>query len=836
MATQVITEPMLLDSTGHGIIEGLEGIKNAVQPINIYIDIPITIPVEEWTASTPHQYTWTNPRITTECGIEVYFTEGSETVDMKYLEYEKILGGIVFEIDQIPNKPVPLMVRVINASATAVIDPIDAAMVETSAVPNTGNVEQALENHEHRLSSTGESINEIEETLENMDVDVKSRLKSVNGIYGDDNGNVIVNETKFAHQIITEDAQQSSGEFLFRTTGGDTSLSDGPAMLVAIMGRSIHTGEVSDSLEMQVNAIKRSATPNITAELNTETFIGYVQTEGVYTIVYTTEWNTNPSLYGITITNTPESGDSITVEWDGTNTPNMTVYSNHVAPDEITATIDENVFKNHIQSGGTYTLTYTDGWSEDPSLYGVIINNTPIYGDEIVITYVKSNRGIIHYSNPTAFVSTGWNLYDNSQDKKYARVKKYSSQYGFLIGGSYASIQFSESLNGSKTSISPASGYFTVPSDGYVWVTGGDDTTYIIMTWSDWTEGYEGTFQTYTESEVDLTDIMSNFSGGLFQVGTVVDEINFSTKRAISRIERLTYTPQNLEYAKSTGRAYDADTNYIYLEKEFEDVYVISENGAYIAYDHGNEYIVGGDAPVYIETLYGQNLVDKLRTDVVTKSNDIVDALTSEATDKALSALQGKILCDNLIKLSGPVNSAVSDLNDVTVTGIYSTGNTALNRPVDYCVVYVLALGSSTLVQLAFSVLDSKVYIRQKSNGTWKPWVSLFDKTSGVITKASGISDGTMDSMTLVKVGTTVFGSARLHSFTARPASGAFFNIPEGFRPPMSALVNGYMMVADITGNVSMLAFVKANGDVELSYSGSKTTNQVAFAGSWSVI
>lgn len=664
MATQVITEPMLLDSTGHGIINGLEGIKNAVQPINIYVDIPITIPVSGWTTTAPHQYTWTNARITTECGVEVHFTDGAETVDMKYLEYDKILGGIQFEIDEIPDKPIPLMIRIINASTTAVVDPIDAAMVETSAVPETSNVEQALENHENRLSTAEESISDMENSLTNVNEELQMRLKSVNGVEGDENGNVIVNETEFTHQIVTDDAQQSSGEFMFRTTGGDASLSDGPAMLITISGRSMHVGEVADSLDMVVHAAERSATPNITATIDNATFIAYVGEAGVYTILYTNDWNTDPTLYGITVTNVPEYGDRITVEWDGTTDPNMTVFSNHVSPSEITATIDRNVFENYVNVSGTYTLTYTSGWTEDPSLYGVTVVNTPISGDQIVITYIKSDRGTILVSNPSKFVSTGWNLYDNSTEKKYARVKKYSSQYGFLIGGSFASLQFSETLEGTKTTITPASGYFAIPADGYVWVTGGDDTTYIIMTWSDWTEGYEGTFQTYTESDVDLTNIMSNFSGGLFQVGAVSDEINFSTKRAISRIERLSYTAQNLEYAQSSGRAYDADTNYIYLVREAEEVFVISESGAYVAADHGNEFIVGGDMPVYVETLYGHNLVDKLRTDVVTKSQDIVNNLTSTATNKALSAAQGKVLKDKIGEVGNTdLQTQISTLN-----------------------------------------------------------------------------------------------------------------------------------------------------------------------------
>ena len=152
MATQVITDPMLLDSTGQGIVSGLTDIAHAVQPINIYLDVQMSIPVEGWSDTNPHTYTWLYNRITAECGIEVHFMEGAEDVDMKYLEYDKIAGGIQFEIDEIPDKAIPLMIRIINAQTSAVIDPIDDTLVTSNAVSGAVNVHEALVNHEGRLS------------------------------------------------------------------------------------------------------------------------------------------------------------------------------------------------------------------------------------------------------------------------------------------------------------------------------------------------------------------------------------------------------------------------------------------------------------------------------------------------------------------------------------------------------------------------------------------------------------------------------------------------------------------------------------------------------------
>ena len=621
-----VTKPIILDETGQDIVTGLADIANAVQPINIYLDVQMSIPVEGWSDTNPHTYTWLYNRVTAECGIEVHFMEGAEDVDMKYLEYDKIAGGIQFEIDEIPDKAIPLMIRIINAQTSAVIDPVDDTLIASDAVPGTANVHEALVNHEERLSDAEEAVEAIDDKLETVDDELDLRLKSVNGIPGDEHGDVIVNETEFARQIVTDDAQQSTGLFLFRTTGGDASLSDGPAKLVSVNGRRVHTGEAVSQLNMTVNAAQRTAPAAITAVLDDATFEAYVEEAGVYTIIYTDSWSTSPALYGITVTNDPLYGDTISVSWDGMTNPVLTVTAPRVIPAEITATIDQTVFESYVDESGTYTLSYTTEWSEDPADYGVTVTNDPIDGDEIVIVYVKSDRGTITVSNPTKFISTGWNLYNNATGKKYAKVKNYSSTYGFLIGGSYASLAFAETLEGTQTAITPVSGYFVVPADGYVFVTGGDDTTYIMMTWSDWTEGYQGDFKTYEESVVDLAPIMTNFPYGLMQVGAVSDEINFSMMRAISRIERMAYSAENLAYAEASGRAYEADTNYIYIVKEVEDTYTITETGAYTACDHGYE-IVDGNVPVYVQTLYGQNLVDKLRTDVVTISAQMLSAL-----------------------------------------------------------------------------------------------------------------------------------------------------------------------------------------------------------------
>ena len=434
-------------------------------------------------------------------------------------------------------------------------------------------------------------ISVLNENMDTIDRELHRRGTTVNGITPDATGDYVVDEVPFAREIVSGASQPSHEEFLVRTTGGHARLSDGSATLISIHGRSRHTGIVPESLTIEVDAATRTVDPE-TSEI----------------------------------------------------------------PPDITATIDRDTFVAYVNQSGNITLLYTDAWSANPSLYGVTVTGEPVSGDQIIITYIKENRGTISHATPTSFISTGWNLYDHSLG--YAKVLKYSNTYGFLVGGTYTDVEFSETLLGEKETITPVSGYFSIPSDGYIWITGGNDTdTYVLMTWSDWSEGYDGDFMPYFEDEIDLSGLFGTgnfFENGMMQVGGVTDEIDFDMGYAISRIERLAYSAENLAIAEASGREYECDANYIYLVRELDVREEINISGVFAAYDHGMEYIGGTDIPVFVETLYGENLVEKLRTNVVTIS---AQQLTDAQKDQ---------ICQNLgISRSTlrevPVSVAVSD-------------------------------------------------------------------------------------------------------------------------------------------------------------------------------
>lgn len=343
-----------------------------------------------------------------------------------------------------------------------------------------------------------------------------------------------------------------------------------------------------------------------------------------------------------------------------------------VAP--ITATLDEDAFKAAVSTSQTITLSYTTEWSANPELIGVTVTGTPINGDEIVIVYVKADRGTITPATPTSFRATGWNLYSHSAG--YARVVKYSEEYGFRVEGTYTSLAFSETLNGQRTTITPAAGNFNISKDGYVWVTGGNATdTCIYMTWSDWTSGYDGEFEAYTESVINITTLMSEyFPDGLLAVGAVQDEIDFSLQRATVKVEKLTYSEETIEELEEAGRAYDADESYIYAVLETPEVHTIQITNSYTVSDHGMEMILGTDAPVNTITLYGQNLRDKLRTDVVTISQQQLNSTQQAQVRANIDALGSGDVVNNLTRDATKVPSAECVYDAVNPIGTVYTG------------------------------------------------------------------------------------------------------------------------------------------------------------------
>lgn len=498
-----------------------------------------------------------------------------------------------------------------------------------------------------------EAIGAQEKLGFNVSEELNKRIKSVNETLPDENGNVQIVRVPMADNFTSDESHVVSGTFIERTTGGDSSITDGNAYLGVLYGNSVRTGYTAETKSMETLLVERTDDSQpMTAEINWDTFRTAV---------------------------------------------------------------------NGISTNKTFS--YTSVWNENPENYGITVGGSPKNGDVINVYFIAENRGTITNATPVTFNSANWNLYDN--ETGYAKVLKYSDSYGFKIGGTYTGVSFSETVDGDKTVITPDSnGLFTVPSDGYVFVTGGNNTdTYVLMTWSDWEDGYTGDFLTKNVSTVDFSEVMQNvFPFGLCAIGIVTDEINFNDRVATVRIERVAYSTENRIVAENSGRDFIYDANWIYSVKETPEKVRFNVDNDLVVYDHGVEYFTGTEVPLTAFELFGQNLKDKLRREVVA------------VTPQNFSASQKQIARENIeaawnSEVIKSINNKVPDANG-NITIVEGQSNASYGS---YRIDPVIPPAAWSLVNGQYQVAYSDPLIKATMTGS-ETWLDNNDAMLGKTT------------------------------------------------------------------------------------------------------
>ena len=432
-------------------------------------------------------------------------------------------------------------------------------------------------------AKTGNAILLGDGTATTIKAAVEERVKSVNGITPNSTGNVTLNSVPTADNLNSTVNQSTADTYMFRTSGGNTSVKTGEASVSTIKGSNVHTGysaPVADAV---------SSNDELTVSINVNTFLGQM---------------------------TSASGEA------------------------------------EFTYDGSWKL---NGSAVDLATYGITVSGTPENSDTITVTYAKEVRGTITQSNPQSFVATGWNLakYTTAYSgyTNLAKVKKYSADRGYGISGTYTSIYYSATLTGEKTAVTVTAGKFQISADGYIWLTGGNNTdTAIWITWEDWlNEPNGGTWEAYSDTVIDLSGVMGlYFSNGLMKAGGYQDEINLSTGKAYSRVARLAYSAENLATVIALGTDYEYDEDYIWYGKASADEYTITTGNSYAVNDHGTEYFTGTDIGVYALQIYGNNLKNKLERDTLTiSSQELTDA--QKATARANIAAAEASLLDPLV-------------------------------------------------------------------------------------------------------------------------------------------------------------------------------------------
>lgn len=388
--------------------------------------------------------------------------------------------------------------------------------------------------------------------------------------------------------------------------------------------------------------------------------------------------NINISDYGIYVENLENSTLSIT-----TSNNQLTV---QVVPDEWVNKVEEDGVYDFVYASdesGNFNW-YLDSTLVDISEYGITMTGTIEEGNTIQITYLSGSpnfniivqytapvRGAISIPKPTAFRATGLNQFDketmfienaiitnNTIIENIGTYVCYCKAVGGVtngyvaysegghiqnIGWSASLPQFNDTVVTDNKTVAEQISSIEFDNNGYVIVVVDNmDDLVIRPTWSIegplkendelvWYEPYTAPSvinfpQTGIVQGTGETKQLPLDSYGMPAVGHVADRLNLDTKTYIQYIGHKGNTPSEMAEVISQNTPYIYDENNIYYVLDTPIIYNVEVDSVYTVNDFGTEEFVGASEPLGSQILYGQNLRDKLRTDVVTISQQSLNA------------------------------------------------------------------------------------------------------------------------------------------------------------------------------------------------------------------
>lgn len=494
-------------------------------------------------------------------------------------------------------------------------------------------------------------------------------IRTVNSQGPDTNGNVAITNVATADNLTSPDAQASYGEFIYRTSGGSASLSSGEAQLVYIDGNVNIQGRVAENFNI-------NTTNGILVTYSAPIWREQIDTSGTYVFSYTKPTSSlATSSWTPTIGNWSYNGTTVSLASFGLYTQNVSAPSimASVSSTGVSAPqVVPNTWMNQVSYSGTYNFIYDgSGWtynnaSVNLATYGITFSGTPVDGDVIIINYqagtanstitvvyTAPEQGTIIVATPTAFSATGFNQFN----KNSMFIQNASINNGLIVSntGTYLCycrakggvdngyVAYSESgrirnigwcanlpaigeaVITTGQSVSNTLASIPFDNDGYVVVVATSMNDLCIH--PKWSGSADNEYSDYVAPSVitlPIVDTEGNTipigSYGMPAIGGVSDRLNLDAGTYIKRIERLENTTTNMNYVVNLGVVYDYDSNYIYYVLDNPTTYIVDINPVYIVNDWGTEEFIGTTVNLKAQTLYGQNLRDKLRTDVVTIS------------------------------------------------------------------------------------------------------------------------------------------------------------------------------------------------------------------------
>lgn len=513
----------------------------------------------------------------------------------------------------------------------------------------------------------------------------------------DNNGNVTITNVATADNLTSPDGQSSYGTYIYRTSGGDVSLESGEAELIYIDGNVDIRGRVDEVL-------RASATNNIQISVNPTLWRAstYGSTSGEYTFNYsasTGQWSPALTNYGLTASNIVQSTVSISVSGSITS-----------------ASVDKATWETKIVTTGNYLFTYDgtywnlNGSTVDITTYGIVITGTLEEGDIVTVSYtaatpdsiatveyIKKEQGTIYVAKPSAFEATGFNQFDSTS----MVLENMTISNGYIVGAQGSYVCYCKAVGGVDNGYVAYSegGYITdigwcadLPQEGREVVTDNQIVTttlasipfeengYVVVVTSNindlcihpkWSGRADEEYEEYVSPSVinfPTTGLINNISYtlplatyGMPAIGNVADRLNLDAGIYIQKIGHLPYSSANLITVQGMNVDYDYDNTNIFYVLTTPISYTITIDPTYIVNDFGTEEFIGTVVPVVAQSLYGQNLRDKLRNDVELKKL-VFTNITVSPTGFTTSSIYSDFGYRKAINLSGVTSDMIPDV------------------------------------------------------------------------------------------------------------------------------------------------------------------------------
>ena len=456
-----------------------------------------------------------------------------------------------------------------------------------------------------------------------------------------ENGEPVVG---MAAQLQSIDGFESTGAFQKRTTGGDASLTSGEAKLLSVLadaqyGNPEHASATASTQSgPRLNVSFTGSTDDLFTELEAEevnsiTFTYDASGEEFTTdLQLTTDW-----IEYFVINGTPLNGESFTYTIDDIEGGSLTASTSYdLVTRNISATVDADAFEEEAYIEGTTAYTYTAVAAPDQELYkypqgvfqnlpsAVTFNGTAIVGDVITVLLTPKQVIPIVSELPTTFTSTSMNCFDKDMahtGNVYTVTDMVPNLENGYVVYSNASAITSLTLNGSAVTVQGgtfAVVYPTSNSDVLSIETSKPESICVHPRWSGIKDEVYGEYWTST---IDIPQVNDWYS-----IGTTRNEIDFVNGQYIERVSAHTATQAEIDAliadpTKEYGVDYIYDNEIIVLKLDTPVITDISSQittNVYDVDDFGTEEFdeyAGGKFE------YKTNLVDKLRVDVLTRSN-----------------------------------------------------------------------------------------------------------------------------------------------------------------------------------------------------------------------